>query len=47
MGENRNGPLVVELSASAEDVTPETAPPVPGRGSQCGAELYWLFRRRL
>ena len=36
MGENRNEPLVVELSVSVEDVTPETAPPVPDADRSAG-----------
>lgn len=36
MGENRNEPLVVELPVSAEDITPETAPPVPDADRSAG-----------
>jgi putative membrane protein len=36
VGENRNEPLVVELPVSAEDITPETAPPVPDADRSAG-----------
>jgi hypothetical protein len=36
MDEKRNAPLVVELPASDQDVTPETAPPIPEAGLDVG-----------
>ena len=36
MDEKRNAPLVVELPASDQDVTPETAPPIPEAGLDAG-----------